>query len=377
MKFCCFTPVPWPDLDRRPDAWPFPSDTFDASRCATCYDAAIEQLVYAEQCGFDWVGMGEDHMTAYGLTPNPLLLLSVVAARTQRVKLVTMGTPLPLLNPIRVAEEMAMLDIQSRGRVIAGLIRGVPQNYSAYNINPHESRSRFNEAIKLVTKAWTHPETFAWDGEFYQFPKVSLWPRPFQDPHPPYLLSANSVTSAEQAAHQRAMIGAIHLYNRDAIDRIGESFDAYRSIATADNWVPHPDTFTVGLQTCIASTDQEAFDKLRPALDYQYTKLSGTFNNEKRKIAAAGNGYGLSPTEENPPTLEERLEAQTVLCGSPETVVNQIKRLQDTLGAGVISMHLQVGNMPFESVHESMTLFAQSVRPVFPITQDIPSETRV
>lgn len=374
MKFCCFTPVPWPDLDQRPDAWPFPSDTFDAERCATCYDAAIDQLVYAETCGFDWVGMGEDHMTAYGLTPNPLMLLSVVAARTKRVKLVTMGTPLPLLNPLRVAEEMAMLDIQSRGRVIAGLIRGVPQNYAAYNINPQESRARFNEAIELVTKAWTHPETFAWDGEFYQFPKVSLWPRPYQSPHPPYLLSANSVTSAQQGAHKRAMVGAIHLYNRDAIDRIRESFDAYRSIANASAWTPPPETFTVGLQTCIAPTDQEAYDTLRPALDYQYTKLSGTFNTEKRKIAATGNGYGLSPTEENPPTLDERLEAQTVLCGSPETVTKQIERLRDILGIGVISMHLQVGNMPFESVRRSMDLFAQSVRPMFPQTEGLTSE---
>lgn len=309
--------------------------------------------------------MGEDHMTAYGLTPNPLMLLSVIAARTRHVKLVTMGIPLPLLYPIRVAEELATLDVLSRGRVIAGLIRGVPQNYAAYNFSPHESRARFAEAIKLVSKAWTYPETFGWEGEFYLIPKISLWPRPLQTPHPPFLLSANSVTSAQQAARSRAKIGAIHLYNRDAIDRVRESFDAYRAIAESESWDPHPDTFTIGLQTCIAPSDQEAYDILKPALDYQYTKLSGTFNKEKRIIAAEGIGYGLSPTEENPPTLDERLETQSVLCGSPDTVRTQIQQLQETLGVGVISMHLQVGNMPFECVHQSMSLFAQDVRPTF------------
>ena len=220
MKFCCFTPVPWPHLDRRPDAWPFPSDTFDARACAQLYDEAIEHLVDAEACGFDWVGLGEDHMTAYGLTPNPLQILSVVAARTSRVRLVTMGCPLPLLNPIRVAEELATLDVLSRGRVIAGLIRGVPQNYAAYNVDPDESRARFSEGLELVEKAWSSPEVFAWESEHYTFPSVSLWPRPWQTPRPELLLSANSETSARFGAQKRAMIAAIHLYNLDALDRV-------------------------------------------------------------------------------------------------------------------------------------------------------------
>ena len=115
------------------------------------------------------------------------------------------------------------------------------------------------------------------------------------------------------------------------------------------------------------------YDTLRPALDYQYQKLSGTFNSEKRKIAAAGKGYGLSPTEENPPTLDERLEDQTVLCGSPETVCTQIQNLRDALGVGVVSMHFQVGNMSFEHALHSMTQFAQGIRPVFPSNAETPS----
>jgi len=364
MKLCCFTPVPWPDLDARPERWPFPGDTFDADRCATLYEQAVEQLVHAERCGFDWVGMGEDHMTAYGLTPNPLMLLHVVASRTERVKLVTMGCPVPLLNPLRVAEELAMLDITSRGRVIAGLIRGVPQNYKAYNVDPGESRSRFAEGVELITKAWIEKDIFAWEGDHYRFPTVSLWPRPMQEPHPPLIFSGNSVESAKGAAAKRAAIAAIHLYNRDAIEKVAAAMDAYREVASNDGWTPSPDLFLVGLQACIAPTDSEARDLLDPALDYQYSKLSGTFNAEKRKLAATTPGYGLSPTEESPPTLAERVEAGTVLVGSPETVADQINALRDRLGVGVVSLHVQVGNMPHNVAMRSIELAGERVRPL-------------
>ncbi len=364
MKFCCFTPVPWPDLASRPDSWPFPNAGFDASRCADLYEDAAEQLVLAERVGFDWVGVGEDHMTAYGLTPNPLLLLSIVAARTRRVRLVTMGCPVPLLNPIRLAEELAMVDVLSRGRVIAGLIRGVPQNYAAYNVDPNESRARFDEGIELMLRAWTSTEPFAWESEHYRFPKVSLWPRPHTSPHPPLLFSANSVESAQRAAQRRAIIAAIHLYNRDALERISGAIEAYQAAAAKDGWQPSPEMFVVGLHACIGTSDAEAQDRLAPALDYQYNTLSGTYNAEKRKIAAT-TGYGLSPTEERPPTFEERLDRGLILCGTPETVAGQIEHLRDRLGVGVISIQAQIGNMEAQTAAETIQRFGDQILPRF------------
>lgn len=365
MEFCCFTPVPWPHLAERPASWPFPNSAFDSERGAACFDAAVEQLVFAEECGFDWVGVGEDHMTAYGLAPNPIMLLSVVAAQTKRIKLATMGCPLPLLNPVRVAEELAMLDVLSRGRVIAGLIRGVPQNYAAYGMDPAESRERFDEALELVQKCWTHPETFAWESTHYSFPSVSMWPTPYSAPHPPLLISANSTTSAELGARLRSRIGAIHLYNRNAIDRVAEAYDAYRRVAADAGWVPGSEMFLIGLPTCVAETDARAKELLAQALDYQFGVLSGTYNEQKRRIAQSTPGYGLSPTEEDPPGIDERLEQGLVLCGSPDTVAEQIRFLQERLGCGVISMHLQVGNMPHRAVMDGMRLFCDEIRPRF------------
>src|SRR6267378_1686053 len=153
MLFCCFNPIPWPKVPERPNAWPYSNRDFAPDWARTYYRSQIEQLRFAEECGFDWVGLGEDHMTAYSLTPNPALIVSIIGYLTKRVKLAIMGLPLPLLNPIRAAEECAMLDVLTGGRLIVGFIRGVPQNYAAYNVEPNESRERFEEASQLIVRA--------------------------------------------------------------------------------------------------------------------------------------------------------------------------------------------------------------------------------
>jgi alkanesulfonate monooxygenase SsuD/methylene tetrahydromethanopterin reductase-like flavin-dependent oxidoreductase (luciferase family) len=365
IQFCCFNPFPWPTIPARPSSWPFPNQHFDAIRAHYLYKEQIDQLVFAEECGFDWVAVGEDHMTAYSLTPNPTLILSILSYVTTRVKLAILGLPLPLLNPIRVAEECAMLDVLSNGRLVAGFIRGVPQNYSAYNVEPNESRARFEEATQLIVQAWTSKETFPWSGTFYNFPAVSLWPQPLQRPHPPLVFSANSKESAIVGARHRAIIGAIHLYNRNALELIKSAIDAYTAQAAVDGWEPSPDRFLIGLPTCVADSDAEAQQRLALALDYQFNVLSGTYNAQKRAIAKTKPGYGLSPVEDHPPTLAERLANHLVLCGSPETVSAQIGFLREHLGVGVISMHFKVGDMADSFVREGMKLFAEHVLPRF------------
>ncbi|MCA9279244.1 MAG: LLM class flavin-dependent oxidoreductase [Phycisphaeraceae bacterium] len=352
-------------MAQRPDRWPFPNSAYTSDAGQKLFRQCIDQLVYAEACGFDWVGVGEDHMTAYGLTPNPMLILSILAERTTCVKLAVLGAPLPLLNPLRVAEECAMIDVISNGRLVAGFIRGVPQNYAAYNIAPEESRQRFAEAHELILRAWQETTPFSWNSTYYNFPHVSIWPRPVQQPHPPIVYSANSETSAVFAAKSRAAIGAIHLYSLDAIDRVKSAIDAYRGQAARDGWEPDPEQFIVGFQTCVAETDELAFRKLEPALNYQYQILSGTFNAEKKALANKPEGYGYTPVEESPPTLGQRLDNHIVLCGSPSTVTRQIEYIKDTLGVGVISTHMQVGNMADADVRESMHLFGSHVAPAF------------
>ena len=286
IQFCCFNPMPWPNLRSRPESWPYPNSAFDPQAARQLYDLYLDQLVLAEECGFDWIGVGEDHMTAYSLTPNPALILSILARRTKRVRLALLGIPLPLLNPIRVAEECAMLDVLSGGRLVTGFIRGVPQNYAAYNVDPDESRDRFGEACELILKAWSERSVFAWRGRFYHFPKVAVWPLPVQQPHPTLVFSGNSAPSAVNAARRRAVVGSIHLYTRNALDMLKISFDAYRAQAEQDGWEATSDRFLVGLEACIADTDRQASDRFAPALDYRYrTSFRGLMIAKKRDIS--------------------------------------------------------------------------------------------
>ncbi|MGH7551996.1 MAG: LLM class flavin-dependent oxidoreductase, partial [Longimicrobiales bacterium] len=160
MKFSFFHLMPWTELTEAPPQWPVSNAGFDPERGKQLYDSYIDTMAFAEECGFDWVGCNEHHFSPYGLMANPNLIGAVLAQRTKNIRIAILGNLIPLLNPIRVAEEYAMLDVLSGGRLIAGMIRGVPHEYIAYNIVPDESRARLREAAALIVKAWTEPEPF-------------------------------------------------------------------------------------------------------------------------------------------------------------------------------------------------------------------------
>jgi len=155
--------------------WPTPNRMFDSARAHELYRDYVETMVYAERCGFDWVGCNEHHFSPYGLMANCNLIGGALVYPTKNIRIAMMGNLVPLNNPVRVAEEYAMLDCMSGGRLVAGLMRGIPHEYIAYNIPPDASWSRQREAIALILKAWTEPEPFGWEGEHFQFRQVSIW----------------------------------------------------------------------------------------------------------------------------------------------------------------------------------------------------------
>src|SRR3954469_13324376 len=194
VNFFSFHLMPWPDLPPPPHflkeheaAWvTLPNSLYDPVRGGDLYSRYLDELVLAEELGFDGVVVNEHHQNAYGLMPSPNLMAAALTQRTSRVKLCVLGNALPLYNPpTRVAEEYAMLDVLSGGRLIAGLVVGSGPEYYSYNVQPTEARSRFKEAVELVLRAWTEDGRFAFDGEHYQLPYVNPWPKPLQQPHPP------------------------------------------------------------------------------------------------------------------------------------------------------------------------------------------------
>jgi alkanesulfonate monooxygenase SsuD/methylene tetrahydromethanopterin reductase-like flavin-dependent oxidoreductase (luciferase family) len=369
MKFSFFHLMPWTDLTEAPTEWPAPNAPFSGERGTELYDNYISTMAYAETCGFDWVAANEHHFSPYSLMANCNLVGAALTQRTKSIKLAMLGNLLPLLNPIRVAEEYAMLDVMSGGRLVAGFVRGIPHEYIAYNVAPSESRQRLREALALIIKAWTEPEPFGWESEHYQFKSISIWPRPRQKPHPRILLSASNDEAAEFVGEHKAMLGMALVAD---LDTAAKTIDVFHRVSQAHDYQPTPDDVVIMQQTVIADSDEEARAVMAPALKYFHGILmrpqldaqrivlqkSRFFETDKQREHFAGRLAVLKQR-----TLEDQIEAGSVLCGSPDSVVKQVKRLQQRLGTGHIVMNMKIGNISDAVVKHSMELFRDKVRP--------------
>src|ERR1700744_3754157 len=207
MEFVCFHLMPYRPLDmaaRRKErsAWVvLPNSLYDPVKGAKEYKSYIDQLVYAEELGFDVIAVNEHHQTAYGMMPAPNLIASALIQRTKRVKIAVLGRALPLTNnPITIAEEFAMLDNLSEGRLITGFVRGIGTEYHATGLNPAFSHERYQEAHDLIVAAWTKPGPFEFEGQHYNYRYVNLWPRPYQTPHPPIWIPSQGSSETIQWA---------------------------------------------------------------------------------------------------------------------------------------------------------------------------------
>ena len=168
----------WVDVDSR---------LYDPVKGHAIYNDYLDLLELAADLGFDGIGVNEHHANAYGLMPSPALMAATLARRTRDVSIILLGQSIALYNPpTRVAEEMAMLDVISGGRLIAGFPVGTSMdtNY-AFGANPATLRERYQENHDLIIRAWTDPDVFPWNGKFNRLRYVNVWPRPIQKPHPP------------------------------------------------------------------------------------------------------------------------------------------------------------------------------------------------
>jgi alkanesulfonate monooxygenase SsuD/methylene tetrahydromethanopterin reductase-like flavin-dependent oxidoreductase (luciferase family) len=362
MKFLYYSPIPWPHLQDRPSGFPHDNTHFESSRGTALYESSLRLFKAAEDAGFDWVGVGEEHMNAYGVVPNPCLIGAAIAATTRRVKVAMLGNPLPLLNPLRVAEEYAMLDVMSGGRLVAGFPRGVPQNYAAYGASPVDSKERLAEAVGFVLKAWETKGPFDWDGYYYTFKNVSIWPQPKSRPE--LVMSGRSEESVALAVQQRAIIGELYLKNAVVFEHFKASVERYRADAIRSGWEAGPDRFLISVPCVIAGDENQARQTAEEGLAYQTERLSGSF--ESQKVAVGETYYGtLASTLNHEATndLDAKIAYGGLICGTPEGATAQILELVRRAGVGVLGLQMQFGNLPDAAVLRSIRLFGDLVRP--------------
>ena len=151
---------------------------------AQTYEQHLQAWEEMDKLGFDGVGLNEHHTTPHGMMNSPNMMAAVGAQRTKRLKFLMLGNLVPLHNPLRIAEELAMADTHVARAHLSGFARGVPREYNVYGVSMAESRARFEEAVEIILKAWTEPK-FSHEGKFWSYKDIAIWPRPYQQPHPP------------------------------------------------------------------------------------------------------------------------------------------------------------------------------------------------
>ncbi len=362
MRAALFSIVPY-ERPPRPQGWPVPAAGYSAEVAQASMERALEHFEVADQLGFDWISVAEHHYAPGSLTPNPMVMAAAAIQRVKRARIALLGSNIPIQNPVRVAEEFAMLDTLSGGRVIAGMLRGTSNEYVTYGVNPAESRERFIEALRLIVAAWTEPQPFGWMGRYYEYRTISIWPRPVQEPHPEIFMSISSPEMAEFAAANRISAGLAVT----TVPRARESVGIYRAAAREHGWEPTPEQVLYRAAVHVADNDAQAWADCAPFATPDRSVGALSMANPAIDEAAAGAGYYGRDTAHQRERitaagdLRERIDTGQLLAGSPETVLAQARAIQRELGAGILELAF-IGPNP-DKRRRSLELFGTRVLP--------------
>jgi alkanesulfonate monooxygenase SsuD/methylene tetrahydromethanopterin reductase-like flavin-dependent oxidoreductase (luciferase family) len=381
MKLMWFHLMPYPDLpvdfnQKNRSVWvDIDPSLFDPMTMANTYENYIDQLVYAEECGFDGICVNEHHNNGYGLMPSPNLIASILASRTSKAAITVLGNSVALYNPpIRIAEEFAMLDLFSRGRLVAGFPVGTSMdtNYS-YSINPGTLRRKYAEGIDLIRQAWTAEKAFAFNGEFTQLRYVNAVPRPMQKPGPPvWIPGGGSVETWDYCAQNDFVYGALTYYGYKQVrETVGGFWDRVEANGKDDN--PHRLALTQFIG--VADTDAEAHRLYKEPAEYFFNRslhvhpgfTDGpgytTEASTRAKYQSQVRATVRAKQANHDLTWEEMLENGYVVVGSPDTVREQLEEAARELRVGHMCAMLQFGNMSNELTRYNTQMFGEKVAP--------------
>jgi alkanesulfonate monooxygenase SsuD/methylene tetrahydromethanopterin reductase-like flavin-dependent oxidoreductase (luciferase family) len=374
MKVILFHLMSYADLDfeatkEYETVWlNLPNRFFDPVKCNALYNRYLDELESAEPLGFDGVAVNEHHQTAYGLMPSPIVMASALARRTKRVKIAILGSALPLReHPLTVAEEHAMIDVLSGGRLISGFVRGIGAEYHTFGLNPTISHDRFHEAHDLIVQAWTKPGPFAFTGHYYNHEYVNLWPRPFQQPHPPiWVPSQGSKETIDWAAHPDRRYTYLQTFSPAKV--VGKYLKSYRDTAEGFGYEAQDSQLGWAVPVYVADTDEKARQEAKKPFELFRNRLlkmpfemllpPGYSSRTSLKGMMAAKA---SLTQEM--TLEMAIDMGMIICGSPETVKDSIVDYWNELRFDNLLTMMHFGNLSQELTKNSMALFASKVLP--------------
>jgi alkanesulfonate monooxygenase SsuD/methylene tetrahydromethanopterin reductase-like flavin-dependent oxidoreductase (luciferase family) len=375
-----------------PDAWTtgasslrvnLPNQLCDPVVAADLYHRFIDEWMLCDELGIN-IFVNEHHSTATCLTVSCMVTLAILARVTKRVRLLGLGIPIANRpDPLRVAEEAAMIDVISRGRLDMGFIKGVPYEIVPSNAKPVRNMDRFWEAHDLILKAMTTTDgPFSWEGEYFDYRSVNIWPRPYQQPHPPVWISSNSVGSIRAIAERGYVLGTVMMgYHTKAL------FDEYRRVWRETRpGQPCPlDRFCYCSFLAVGSTEAEGLRRGAEVMSYLKTNaiVADPFKNPPGyvpSVAAAqmfkksgGVGFqdhslfaksGKRICGFLDATVADTMAGGLLFAGTPDQVYDQIIDFYESIGGfGVFQMMGQAGTMSHADTEDSLTLFAKEVMP--------------
>ena len=309
----------------------------------------------AEECGLDSVWLAEHHFSNYGYIPNPLLMATHVAGETSRIRIGTAVLVLPFWNPLRVAEDIALTDHLTGGRLEVGVARGYqPFEYRRFGVDQADARESTDEALVILLKALTE-DTFSYDGRHHQIPETTLFPTPIQRPHPPIWLGAHTKESFEIAARL-----GLRAFTTNSGRPITEMQIGYANYLEARAQYPGaPPDFGVQLQVCVAETDEEARAQM-PHFRTQLRQVSSLRAGREHVVS----GVTEVVPFEGEPDVDEMFENRT-LSGTPDRVIAALQRYRDACPLTLLNCTFHAGGMDPEFARRSMRLFAEEVMPRF------------
>src|SRR5258708_3483638 len=298
--------------------------------------------------------------------PSPNLIASILARETKRVKVAVVGNAMPVYDPpTRVAEEFAMIDVISGGRLIAGMVVGGGHEYYSFSVSPAYARERFQEAHDLTLKAWTTPGPFEWIGKHYRIRYVNPWPRPIQQPHPEiWIPGAGSIETMEFVARNHYAYMGIPYFHLDVFKRY---FSMFREACESEGYEADPLQAGWLVPIYVAETDEQARREYEEHLWYFVKRLLPGITIQPpgytsvRSLASILKSAGTFML--NVETWEQIVDGRYAIVGSPETVTEQLVDALSALGTGNLLGLFHLGSLPDHLTRKNMALFAEQVIP--------------
>ena len=322
----------------------------------------IDLMVLAEELGYDSVWAGEHHFSRYGVCPNPLVALAAVAARTSSIRLGTAVSVVPLHHPVRLAEEIALLDQISDGRVEAGVGRGYqPAEFQGLDVSQDDSRNLLFECVEILKKLWTETEC-SHEGLAHSFRDLTSHPRPRQDPHPPLWMASLSEDSFAICGRLGLNLLCAPAFGFDIVAGAASVGDYRAALREHGRDTDHHEVGALTI-TYVGESMEQARADLEPAVMRYYQALAQSLPAPQTDDESKHQGRETARSFLEGLDWDTAVDLGAVICGDPDHVAERVDELRALCGITSYLAWMRIGGLSGDRVGKSMRLFAEHVIP--------------